>query len=311
MVPKLKSKHAKPQGVGKRVAGKAQRFTRSSSKGQKFLEYEDGPKVFSVFQIEQKVPNRFGKEVTKTAVVSPETGIHSLQWAQSTLPQPASPILALPIEVRNRIYHYVFTSNKYLKPKNVRRLAKFINASERSVATDPLLIKTYINLSLACRQLYIETTGSGILHRLATFSFPGPEDMKKYLSVINPFHKSVIRTIVLDISLTCDRSPSFLNRMVARLGSMDSLEFLKVKFEVPDKPFYRFSFLMRSFFVEIEDEALWRPLKGKLKGCEIEFVSYIYPGRNWTKTPVQSYETLAVQIRGWLQNTRGSQLARL
>jgi hypothetical protein len=127
--------------------------------------------------------------------------------------------LKLPTEVRNKIYSLVFsdlTIRPYKKGKKFRNIVE---------AQQPLMI-LYSDLSLVCRQLYIDTVGGALLYRVATFSFDSPQLMKNYLSAINPAHKDSIRTINLRLRSTyaSPTLPAWPFKIVAALPNLQSLE---------------------------------------------------------------------------------------
>lgn len=129
----------------------------------------------------------------------PESGIHSLAWAQAILPQ-SSGFLKLPIEVRTRIYEHVIDDwacgpklDSPVMPWKKGR--KFRDPDWKNAAQETAA------LYLLSRQVYIDVVGSGLLYRFRKFYFSSPTTMLNYLWVINPRHKDSIRTIQLDISL--------------------------------------------------------------------------------------------------------------
>ncbi|KAH8683128.1 hypothetical protein BGZ60DRAFT_524467 [Tricladium varicosporioides] len=161
--------------------------------------------AFDAFELKQKTPHG-----TQTTVISPEDGIHSLNWAILTPLQPNAGFLKLPLEIRNRIYALALLhpnhpiGNTYIHPR--KKLKRYINGEH--TATSPPIITTYNTLTHICRQFYIDVVGSGLLYRWVTWDFSSPNHMCRYLSTINPAHKNVIKDIHVNFNATQSaRSP--------------------------------------------------------------------------------------------------------
>jgi len=208
----------------------------------------------------------------------------SLEWALAT-PAQNSSFLKLPAEVRNRIYLLVF-SDLTIRP--YKKGKKFRNVGEAT--SQPLMI-LYSDLSLVCRQLYIDTVGGALLYRVATFSFDSPQLMKNYLSAINPAHKNEIRTINLRVRSTYV-SPTLPASPFKTLAALPNLQSLVVEVLVNrdhcqgQQTFthgsYTTSFTLRQdAFLKIADEKVWLRLKGShLMALDVRFgIVPAYTGR--------------------------------
>ncbi len=105
------------------------------------------------------------------------------------MPQTQSPFLKLPLEIRIRIYNVAISSyDLTLFPQKQGK--KFINAtavvvSLFGIAAPNSPINIYTNMSLICRQCYMEVVGGALLHRIGAFTFNSPMLMENYLAKIN------------------------------------------------------------------------------------------------------------------------------
>lgn len=182
-----------------------------------------------------------GKKIVHSKIVTSETGIHvsliesllfyvtkpscqSLEWA-STIKTQKSSFVSLPVEVRNQIYGYIFTGFTITNPTKCG--PKFELAKDAEVTN----IKLYNAFVTACRQIYVDVVGGGLLYAISTFAFNTPEALMKYLGCINPAHLALIKSV--DVSMTLSESITRLpTDLLAFLGSMSSLEELLLTFRV-------------------------------------------------------------------------------
>ena len=174
----------------------------------------------------------------------------------------------MPIEVRNKIYGYVFgdNANYSIKPKKAKK--KFRNVAEPGNN----LTTTYTTLSQLSRQFYVDITGSGLIYALANFHFTSPYTMHNYLGVINPYHHLNFRTVTLRVRIISITSTVPTRALVA-LASLPHLQHLTIEFDV-DKYLYTLgsSRNIRHRMCRVKDKVLarlqdakWAVLEGKLR----------------------------------------------
>ncbi|EPE25125.1 hypothetical protein GLAREA_11706 [Glarea lozoyensis ATCC 20868] len=153
--------------------------------------------------------------------IEKEEGIHSQAWVNAINPQPESSLLALPYELKLKIYTYALRTDwkqPILTPhKNGRHYRNMhpyphlppsrgegdfpcvrkrrMDEYNRSCET----IKTYNALSISCRQIYFEVVGSGVLYRISIFSFNSVYFLKNYVNFINPRFRPLITNLRMKV----------------------------------------------------------------------------------------------------------------
>lgn len=153
--------------------------------------------------------------------------IQSLNWAANINPQ--NGFLSFPVEVRNLVYSYLFTSTHINNPRKDGK--KFRESRLDTTKSSESAIKVYNTLSSLSRQTYVDVVGGGLLYQHAKFTFSTPDAMKRYLDVINPAHRDVLRNINVDIRLTNDATP-LPPSLLPTLSSLLSLTHLKLTFRL-------------------------------------------------------------------------------
>jgi len=181
----------------------------------------------------------------------------------------------LPIEVRNKIYGYVFgdNANYSIKPKKAKK--KFRNVAEPGNN----LTTTYTTLSQVSRQFYVDITGSGLLYTLANFHFTSPYTMHNYLSVINPYHHLNFRTITFRVRITSTTS-TIPTRALVTLASLPCLQHLTIEFDVDkylctlesSRNVKRRMYRVKDKVLARLQDAKWAVLGGKLRSFGVEMV---------------------------------------
>ncbi|KAF4632121.1 hypothetical protein G7Y89_g6005 [Cudoniella acicularis] len=179
---------------------------------------------FDAFEVKQKTPTGI-----KIEVISPEDGIHSLNWAIQTPPQPGADFLKLPIEIRNRIYGLVLCPARNFGMEYIviprKALKKFINVS--STIDNPNTIIPYNILSIVCRQFYIDVIGGSLLYKWTTFEFTSINLMANYLQRVNPAHRDQIRSVKVSVRAS-DKNPNLPLALFRTLATLRSLMTLQV-----------------------------------------------------------------------------------
>ncbi|PVH85618.1 hypothetical protein DL98DRAFT_651014 [Cadophora sp. DSE1049] len=224
------------------------------------------------------------KRDDKIEVVAPETGIHSQEWALKIIPQ-AMPLLRIPLEVRTRIFEILFRS--YYSVLSPMKHGKGFYSSNigfaelrgrRHSPPAEYPTKTYIDVSLVCRQIYVEVVGGAMLYRMGEFYFGSGLLMNNYLTKINPFHVSSITSIHLSIRLH-PNSLTIPKRLTQLLAKVHSLKYLTINLYIDEAicdnrflplPNGTQFVLSEKICAKIESSKNWEFLKG-LKSFRMEF----------------------------------------
>ncbi|CZR59210.1 uncharacterized protein PAC_09102 [Phialocephala subalpina] len=131
------------------------------------------------------------------------------------------------------------------------------------------------------------------LHRLATFWLGRPSTIEKYLSVINPFHKSHIRTLELQVPLREEQrrgcNPFKPSQTIAVLGSLASLDDPKIDFHHVGYHWRNVTEFRDEFLASLDEESVWLPLKGKLRKWRIDVTDTTWP---WYEPSDKEYEVV-------------------
>jgi len=144
----------------------------------------------------------------------------------------------------------------------------------------------YTDLSLVCRQMYVEVTGSGVLHSLSDFKFTSLTLMYNYLDRINPAHKDCIRPVWLHIKVT-EKNTNIPAKVFQTLASLPSLQYLELDIYVN----ISFCILVTGSdggvvkiceegkLDRIETNKGWELLRQKLRTFEIDWIGNYAPWR--------------------------------
>ncbi|KAH7321670.1 hypothetical protein BKA65DRAFT_86266 [Rhexocercosporidium sp. MPI-PUGE-AT-0058] len=266
-----------PTAPRAKIKRKKRRFMLSTPKRGFYLKKRP---AFDAFEIKSSIDNGMGKMVGKVEVVEPETGIHSQAWALEIKPQ-NTPFFQIPLEIRTRIFEILFHSyDLMLSPQ--KRGKRFVNTNDglrNTLFSSP--IKTYLAVSLICRQAYVEVVGGALLYRMGDFHFKSGLLMSNYLSRINPFHVSSITRITLTLRLT-KSSQTIPKKITDLLATTKTLKHLTITLSIDTAlcekdllapNLWKYHNLKEDLCAKIESAKNWKVLKG-LRSFEMKFKSF-------------------------------------
>lgn len=160
-------------------------------------------------------------------------------------------LLGLPLEVREMIWIYSVSSTDVIEPVPVED-------RPHSYAMTPS-VRTMIQLSMTCRQVYQEVCESGIFYKHASFRFSSPKATLDYLVTIIPNRRNSIQSVGVQWFWVKDEAHSF-----NMLATCRSLRYLKVEINLYAVSLYLESLAvfrqLRTLNVEIFAPDPWKPI---------------------------------------------------
>jgi len=148
--------------------------------------------------------------------------------------------------------------------------------------------------------MYVDVVGSGLLYSTKTFVFTSPTLMLNYLWVVNPVHRSSIRTIELWIPLL-NHHKALPTKAVSFLAECKGLRELKLCLHVDDSNCDFVRLPGRLFNYRVHERLLrrvrdWEALRAlRVRKFELRVVF-----KGWITGPEQSYKTLEEELKGIL-----------